>query len=678
MNILVPDSWLREYLKTKATSKQIAECLSLCSQSVEKTTKVGKDWIYEIEITTNRPDCLSVYGIARELAAILPRFNLKAKLKPLFISNTSEYEKYEGERSLAIEVEIGDSALCPRFTALIFDNIQIGPSPKLIQERLEKSGVRALNNAIDISNYLMLELGQPMHTFDYDKVGGAKMKLREARESEKIITLDGVERILPEGAIVIEDGEGRIIDLCGIMGGENSAVDENTKRALLFVQTYDPSRIRRTCQELSFRTEAASRFEKGVDPEGVMPALKKATLMFEKNCGARVAGKLIDIYPNPPKPKKIILSQEELNQLMGVKIKLAEAKKILEPLGFQSTISNQQSAIISVVPHWRNDDINLPEDLIEEVARIYGYHNLPSFLPTGDSPQPFRGNFKLEEKVKDYFWGAGFSEIYTYSLQGKELITNAGFKTENCLRIINPLTSDLGYLRQSLIPSALEVINLNQAHFEKIRIFEIANIYLKTQNLPDEKQILIASQTGEKSFWELKGCFEALLELLRIKDFEFLPLEHIEGSWLPGRTAQIKIRNEMVGILGEINSQILGNFGINQRVTILNIPLEVLAKTATDFKTYSPVPKYPPIIEDLAFIVSPQTYVGPILQLISAAGGPTVQSIKLLDSFDQTRTLRITYQHPEKTLTNEEVKELRDKIIATLSARFQVRVKEAS
>jgi len=379
MNIFIPDSWLREHLKTKATPKQIAKDLTLCSQTVEKINQVNGDSVYEIEITTNRPDCLSIYGLARELNAILPQFGIKAKLKELA---ESKKEIPQVKKGLPLKVKISKPSLCPRFTALIFDNVTIKPSPKLIQDRLEKAGVRALNNVVDVSNYLMLELGQPMHTFDYDKIKKATMILRETKKGEKIVTLDKEKRILPQGAIVIKDGAGRIIDLCGIMGGANSEVDEKTKRVLLFVQTYDPMKIRRTCQALAFRTEAASRFEKGVDPEGVIPAMKKARVMFEKNCGAKVASELIDIYPNPPKEKTVNLDINQAEKLIGVKIAKQKITNILESLGF-SQLESREPIFAFSVPYWRYDDINIPEDLIEEIARIYGYHRLPSNLPQG-------------------------------------------------------------------------------------------------------------------------------------------------------------------------------------------------------------------------------------------------------------------------------------------------------
>ncbi|HUS60250.1 MAG TPA: phenylalanine--tRNA ligase subunit beta [Nevskiaceae bacterium] len=634
MNILIPDSWLKEHLKTKANAKQISYHLSLCSQSVEKTTKIGDDSVYEIEITTNRPDCLSVYGIARELTAILPRFGIKTHLKKLTLKEIPKPVK-----KLPLKVKINKNNLCPRFTALIFDNITIKPSPKIVRERLEKSGIRALNNVVDISNYLMLELGQPMHTFDYDKIKKAKMILRESVAGEKIVTLDSQKRLLPKGTIIIEDGEKRIIDLCGIMGGQNSEVDQKTKRVLLFVQTYNPAKIRLTCQTLGFRTEAAQRFEKGIDPEGVIPAMKKAVGMFEKLVGAKVANQLIDIYPNPPRPKTITLSETKLNQVMGIKINLSEAKNILESLGFISNPKPQASNLVVTVPHWRQEDVSIPEDLIEEVARIYGYHNLPSMLPKGEIPQSLESeSFYWEEQIKKAlkFWG--FVETVNYSMVSADLLKKTGFDPKKCLKIANPLSEDLVFMRPSLIPSLLEVIAKNLK--QKIKIFELANIYLSQGNnkLPEEKLMLAAAITGKK-FYHAKGIVEAILEELGIK-------------------------NKPVGNIAEING----------RVTIFELDFGKLTKEATKLKKYQPLPKYPPIIEDLAFVVPEKTPVGELIQLIKSISS-IIQSVKLIDSHQQTRTFRITYQSLKKTLNDKEVKKIRDVIIKKVEESFSAHLK---
>ena len=676
MNILVPDSWLREHLKTKAKVAQIAEYLSLCSQSVEKTTKVGDDWVYEIEVTTNRPDCLSVLGIARELAAILPRFGTKAKLKEV---SSIKYQVLSIKKGLPLEVKIKNLSLCPRFTALIFDDVNIKPSPKIVQERLEKSGIRALNNVVDISNYLMLELGQPMHTFDYDKIGGAKMILRESAGGEKITTLDGQTRPLPDGAIIIQDDEGRIIDLCGIMGGENSAVDEKTKRVLLFIQTYDPMKIRRTCQLLSFRTEAAQRFEKGVDPQGVILSMEKAIAMFEKNCGAKVASKLIDIYPNSPKQKTIKLDLGLVKKIMGIEIPKNEVVDILRSLGF-SILHSPFSILHFSVPHWRDNDIAIPEDLIEEIARIYGYHNLPSLLPTGEIPQQKKSfTFVWENKVKEAlkFWG--FSETFNYSMVSESTLVKAEINPAECLKIANPLSEDWIFMRPSLIPSLLEVVTKNQAQTSEIQIFELANVYIPTTSdkLPDEIPMLSGALTGNQ-FFQAKGIIEALLAELGITHYNFtsyqLKKTFYGKIFHPFRTAEITIGQDSLGIVGEINPIILARFGIKGRVVVFDLDFNELVKYATTTKKYTPVPKYPAIIEDLAFVVPEKTLVGEMIQLIKSTS-LIIQSVELLDSYKETRTFRIAYQSEKKTLSDKEVEKIRKGIIKLAEKKFGAKIK---
>jgi len=673
MNIKIPDSWLKEHLKTKATAKQIGEYLSLCSQSVEKITKVDHDWLYDIEITTNRPDCLSIYGIARELAVILPRFGITAKLNLLLINHQS----LAIDHPLPLEVKITKPSLCPRFTALIFDNVVVKSSPKIVQERLEKAGIRAINNVVDISNYLMLGLGQPMHTFDYDKIKKAKMILRESAGGEKLTTLDGQVRPLPDGTIIIEDGEGRIIDLCGIMGGDNSQVDKKTKRVLLFVQTYGPFRIRQTCQKLAFRTDAASRFEKGVDPEGVMTAMERAIEMFEENCGAKIASNLIDIYPNPPKPKTIKLDLKLVDKIMGIEIPQKEVISILESLGF-SIIHSPLSIINCCVPHWRHEDISLPEDLIEEIARIYGYHNLPSNLPpTIVLQQPKNNIFNWEEKTKEAlkFWG--FTETINYSMVSEQLLKNWEIKPEDCLKIANPLTDEWIYMRTSLVLSLLEVVNNNKK--SKAKIFEISNVYLPQNHdqLPEEN-LMLTGLIIDENFGCLKGIVEALLEEMGINNYQINPYQ-LQKTFYgkifhPTRRAEVIIDKAPLGIFGEIKKPLLLKLGIKEKIFVFDLDFKELVKYATTEKKYFPIPKYPPIIEDLSFVIPAKTYVGKIMEMIKTVN-PTIKSVDLIDSYEQTRTFRITYQDLNKTLTNKEVEKIREKIIKGLKDKLKVQLK---
>ena len=673
MNILILDSWLKEHLKTKASVKQIGEYLSLCSQSVEKIEKVGNNWLYDIEITTNRPDCLSVYGLARELAVILPRFNLPAKLLPL----ETKHELNKSEEKLPLEVKITKPSLCPRFTALIFDQVVIKPSPKIVQERLEKSGIRAINNVVDISNYLMLELGSPMHTFDYDKIKDQKMILRESAGGEKITTLDGQVRPLPDGTMIIEDGEGRIIDLCGIMGGDNSQVDEKTKRVLLFVQTYDPVKIRQTCQKLAFRTDAASRFEKGVDPEGVMVAIKRAVEMFVENCEAKIASNLIDIYPHPPKTKTVDLKFNYLQQIMGVEIPQKEVISILESLGFK-IINSSKEAIHCSIPHWRDSDINLPEDLIEEIARIYGYHHLPSnLLPNLVTEEEKDNLFEWINLAKEAlkFWG--FTEIVNYSMVSEQLLKNWEIQPVDCLKIANPLSDEWVYLRTSLVPSLLEVVNKNKK--AKSKIFEMGNIYLpqSKDQLPEEN-LMLSGLLVDENFAHLKGFVESLLEEMGLVDYKINPYE-LQKTFYgkifhDHRRAEVTLGKTSLGIFGEIKKSILERLGIKQRILVFDLDFNELVKYANHHKRYLPIPKYPPIIEDLSFVVPGKTYVGKIMEIIKTVN-PTIKSVDLIDSYEQTRTFRVTYQDLNKTLTDKEVEKIRKKIIESLKNKFGLKLK---
>lgn len=679
MNILLPDSWLHEYLKTKATAKQIANYLSLCSQSVEKTTRIGADNIYEIEVTTNRPDCLSVYGLARELNAILPHFGIKAKLEEIKETKNSFPQL---KNPLPLKVRIKNQKLCPRFTAIIFDHISFKPSPELVKERLEKSGIRALNNVVDISNYLMLELGQPMHTFDYDKIKDSLIILRESAGGEKLTTLDGQIRPLPEGTIIIEDGQGRIIDLCGIMGGENSAVDKKTKRVLLFVQTYDPIKIRRTCQLLGFRTEAAQRFEKGVDSEGVILSMKKAIAMFEKNCQARVASNLIDIYPHSPKRKRVSLTSEKLNLMMGIKLDLNKAREILESLGFKTALDTQRQILNASVPHWRNNDISISEDLVEEIARIYGYHRLPNVLPDGQIPIQFKNPlFYWEDLVKTAlnFWG--FMETVSYSMISLEMLQIIKFNPDECLKISNPLVEDLVYLRPSLIPSIMEVIKNNQLEENyRIKIFELANIYMpqSKDKLPQEVPILTAAIAGNK-FLQLKGILEAIFCQLGIDNFHFDPYDLKKTTWgkifHPNRVGEVVVGKNSLGVIGEINPAILANFGIKGKVVVFDLDFVGLSKQATSLKKYVPIPKFPAIIEDLAFVLTEKIMVGNLIRSIKNIS-PIIKNVSLYDSFKNIKTFKIVFQSQTKTLSDKEVGKLRIKIIKDLKERFGAELKQ--
>ena len=675
MNILIPDAWLREHLDTKAAPQKIAKCLSLCGASVERIIKENNDFIYDIEITSNRVDMAGVAGIAREAAAILPQFGIKAELinDPYYLSkNNTDYQTVT--KIPELQVKIVDQSLCSRFTAVVLDNVKVKPSSLKIKSRLEKVGLRGLNNVIDISNYLMHQYGQPVHVFDYNKIKKSTMVLRESTKGEKIITLDGKKHILPGKDIVIEDGDKRLIDLCGIMGGENSAVDKNTTKVLLFVQNYEPVHIRKTSMALTHRSEAASLFEKNVDPKLVLPTILKGIKLLKNEAQAKQESKILDIYPNPYKTKQINIPLQLIKQYLGVPVQLNKVINILNSLGFK-TKADKNIAITASVPSWRDKDINIPEDLIEEIARIYGFHNLPSQLPTGKLPKhPANQTFDLETMIKTTLVNWGFTEAYTYSMQSRKELNNFLFNPKDHLKISNPLTKEWVYMQRSLIPSLLNVISENQKHQKEINIFELANVYLKRFNqLPKESLSLVILKTGKDKFLQLKGVLETLFYKIGVNDFKLEANKEIE-QFNPNKTAQITVKSQAVGFIGQISNKVSSRYKIKNNVYALQLNFEALSKLFSTTKVFTPLPIYPPVIEDLTFTVKKNLFYQSLKNLIKDVS-PLIKNIDLIDIYKNNLTLRITYQHPKKNLRSKEVAKIRKKIISRVRQKGRAKLK---
>lgn len=654
MDLVIPHSWLKDYLKTSATPEKIAECLSLCGPSVERVTRRGKDALYFIEVTTNRVDSASVYGTAREAAAILPRFGLNSSLQPIEVRS---------DQVLAKTVDyldaIVDKDLCQRFTAVLIRNVKINPSPKLIQVRLKAVGLRPINNIIDISNYLMIEFGQPLHTFDYDKIREHKMALRASRQGEKITTLDGKEHTLSGDDIVIEDGEGRLIDLAGIMGGKLSAVDEQTKNVLIFVQTYNPYNIRQTSMRLNHRTAAVSLFEKGLDPKQVEIVTRRAIDMFDEICKGKPEKEILDIYPNPSGPKHVIVSGEFINQRLGIRLEKNYIKKILDSLGFKSSLQGETLQI--EIPSWRANDINIPEDIVEEVARLYGYHNLPSDLMSGKIPDQLPSNpFDFEMKINRLLKGWGGVEVYTYSMTSLQN-SDLGNKPSWILKLKNPLGKDGEYMRLSLAPSLIQTVKQNPQEKEPIWLFEMSNIYLPVRGSLPEEKMMLACIFSNYDLLRARGIVEALLEELKI-EASWKP-ENFRG-FVPNTTLDITAGKETLGRFGKLNS---GYY-------YTELEVQALQKHSKSFLSFKPIPKYPPQIEDISLVVPTRNFIGNIIETIKKSDSQ-VQAVEFADSYENTKTFRVTYQNPGKTLTDTEVEKIRKKIIQKVNKKFGARLK---
>lgn len=520
MNILVPDNWLRDFLKTDATPKEIKEYLSLCGPSVERMNQVGRETVYDVEITTNRPDSMSIVGVAREAAAILPRFGKKAQLeKDPYRIDTKKAVAHlpkSNDKVLAITT---DPILNPRFTAIVIEHVTVSSSPSWMAKRLEETGIRSINNVVDVTNYIMKMYGQPVHAFDFDKIRpiGAKavMKLRASKKGEKLTTLDGKTHALPGGDIVIEDSSGRLIDLCGIMGGENSDISDKTKTVILFMQTYNPVNIRRTSMSLAHRTEAGALFEKSLDPELVLPAIITGIDLMMKLTKGIIASELYDLYPKPYKPYTVSVTKEKLVSYIGTTLPDVEIVSILESLGFRTSTTARDVSVI--VPSFRRD-VTLDVDVIEEVARIYGYHKIETHLPQREPPVVMPNvNLSREEELKHRLRDWGYTETYTYSMISKKLMEMFHLPTNRAYTIENPLSQDWVYMRPSVLPSMLSAVGQNLHTRDSLSLFELSIVYeWRPNDLPKERPLLMVAVTGNE-LARLKGLAQAIFQHLGIK-----------------------------------------------------------------------------------------------------------------------------------------------------------------
>lgn len=677
MNIRVPVSWLREYLKTDLAAKTLANYLSLLGPSVEKVEKKGSDYVFDIEITSNRFDVASVFGLAREAHAILSSQNLRPTLvtpKGINLSLEPDVAKH-----LALDVLIKKDSLCPRFSAIVVDSVKIKPSPAYIRSRLEACGIRTINNIVDISNYLMLEMGQPMHTFDYDKVLGAKMILREAAQGEKITTLDGSTRTLPAGSIVIQDAK-RLIDLCGIMGGANSGVTQRTKRVVIFVQAYNSMQIRKTTQALGFRTEAATRFEKGIDTEQIPAVLSRAVYLLKQTAGAKIASELIDIYGRKPESRKIALGASKLNSYLGISLDPLAAANILARLGFKVT----QTAINlqAVPPSWRSQDIEDDVDLIEEIARIYGYHNLPANLPSGQVPKTSESQLKNIIELKKALKFFGLVEIISYSIISDELLQLTKTPTSQIVELANPLSENWQFMRPSILPSLLQTLAQNINLEQNLKLFEVAKTYIAQKNDLPKQDLMLSIVLAGVDFYAIKGLIENVFEILK-RPRRWQALSKNNPLFSPNQSAEIKIGEQVVGSVGKVNSNVTDFFNIKTLVAAAEINLTKIYQLPATSYQYRPIPKYPPVIEDISAIFAKAAPTAEIVETVKKATS-LVKKVEVIDIFEDEKigenkksvTLRLTYQKSAATPTQAEVDEERAKIIASLEKEFRVKIRK--
>jgi len=549
-----------------------------------------KDVVWEIEnkALTHRPDCFGQLGMAREVAAAFE----KRFVLPEWYQENWRPSGEEGEFSLKIEVK--DSQLAPRYSALVIEGVKIAPSPLWLQQRLVNVGLRPINNIVDVTNYVMMELGQPMHAFDGRKLEEGKIVVRRAQKGEKLVTLDGEERTLSEEDLVIADGK-KAVALAGIMGGENSEVGDDTTVVVLEAATFDKATIRRSSMRLGVRTEASLRFEKGLDTNLTIPAIKRAAELILELCPqAKITSPLLDFYPQPRKEKQVVTTAAFVNKILGGKVPEKEMVAILNRLGLKT--EKKKEKLVVTVPTFRRD-IEIPEDLVEEVGRIYGYDKLPLVLPRkAISPAPVSPQWRLEKKVKEKLSALGFDEIYTYAFVGKELYQRCRLSPAELIPLQNPISPQLAFLKNSLLPSLIEKAALNAANFEKFSLFEVGRVFLypeeKTKLPLQPKRIGGAevddSQQEEELFLQTKGKLEELFRRLLVKEINFhLPLT-LPPFLHPGMATEIFSGKEKLGIFGVLHPLVKKEFSLSGAVTVFELEFSVLAKRREKRIHYTP------------------------------------------------------------------------------------------
>ena len=643
MNILIPDSWLREYLITNAKPKNIAEAVTLCGPTVDNLEKVNNDYIYHIEVTTNRVDAMSVYGIAREAAAILPQFGYKAKLKDL------KPQTIRHKKPLDIKIT-NNPKLSQRILAIKLENVKLSPSPSWLQERLKKVGQRPLINAIDITNYVMWEIGHPMHAFDYDRITNKKIVVREAKKGETLITLDHKKVTLVGGEVVFDNGKGEIIDLPGIMGTANTVVSKNTKNILLWVEDIKATKIRHASMSHNLRSQAAILNEKHVDSELGLPAILKGVELFQKVAQAKIGSKLFDTYPVKPKAKTISVQKDFIDERLGVDISKSKMSKYLNSLGFK--VGWNGNTLKAKIPTFRLHDIDINEDIVEEIARIYGYYKLPSkLMGTAIPEKPTDQPFDLENKSKLSLASLGGVEIYTLSLVPKDYVGKSS------LRLKNPLGKDSEYLRGSLTQSLVQAANDNGSTKDPFHLFEMANVYLPRKGKLPEERMMLAGIFSDYEYREAKGIVESLLAQLNVS-YKIAIKDKV--GYQPNRRIEFTSNNKDFGQLGilEDNNYIYYEFDVNKLMALYN-----------QVSTFKAIPKYPPQIEDITVKLPTRTKVQTVIDTMCQTD-KTISLVELTKIYKDAFTFRVWYQHPTKTLTDKEVDIIRTKVIKVLEKKF--------
>lgn len=624
------------------------------------------DTKYEFEITSNRSDCLSVTGLAREAAAT---FGTSFKMP------VPEVKSGHGDVNDFLKVKIHEPSLCYRYCGAVVENVRIKQSPLWLRERLRASGVRPINNIVDITNFVMLELGQPMHAFDLRYLEGNEVNVRRAQKGETITTLDGEKRDLSEDMLVIADDK-KPVAVAGVMGGEYSGIMDDTTTIVFESACFNGFSVRSTAKELGMRTESSSRYEKELNPESCMLCLKRALELVQTLDAGDVVNGALDVFPTPKEPVKLPLDAKWINEFIGIDLSEKEMTEILEKIDFKV-----ENGVITA-PYFRND-IEHQADISEEIARFYGFDKIPDWKLRGVAEAMLTDEQEFDRLLENTMRSVGYSEISTFSFISPKAYDKIGLADDSELRnsivISNPLGEDTSVMRTTAIPSMLEVIARNYNYrTPAAKFYENATTYTSngTKELPDENKMLTFGEYGAKSdFYTAKGAVEALFKVIGIENAQFSALKD-NPTFHPGRTAQISVDGEVIGVIGEIHPKVCKNYKIGAKTYIGYLSWNALFKFKNTNKVYKQLPKFPALTRDLAIVCDKKTEVGVLENAIKKGAGKMLEKVELFDIFEGAQVgpgkksvaFSLVLRSPERTLTDSEADNALNKALDSLKA----------
>ena len=647
-----------------------------CKPGDDINTVIGNDdTVVDFEITNNRPDCYSILGLAREAAAA---FN-----KPMRHHDPVVRGGAAGELSELLEVEVPAEDLCRRYTARMVRNVKIAPSPKWLRQRLRANGVRPINNIVDITNYVMLEYGQPMHAFDYRYVGSGKIVVRRSEPGEALTTLDGNVRTLTPGMLVIAD-ETKPIGLAGIMGGENSEIMDDTVDVVFESANFNGTSIRQTALALGMRTEASGKFEKNIDPLLTLPAVDRACELVELLGAGEVMDGVIDVLNDIPEPRTIELEPDRINALLGTDISEADMVEYLRRL--EIPVEGHEIR----VPSWRPDLVGMA-DIAEEVGRLFGYNNIPTTTFRGAATEGgYTEAMKLENRAGSLCRSLGYSEILTYSFVSPSIFDQIRLPEDsslrNAMRIQNPLGEDASIMRTVALPSMLAILARNNAyHNDAVKLYERAKVYLPKpgQILPDEPKHLVLGTYGEhEDFFKMKGEIEAFLRGMNVPEARYTAEKH-DPTFHPGRCARVSVGGVDLGCFGQIHPLVARSYGIDGEIFAAELNFTALLSLQLPEKTYTPLPKYPAVTRDIAVVCGEAVTVAALSDCIRAAGGKLLRSVELFDIYrgkgiasgSKSAAFRLTLRADDRTLTDADSDGVVSAVLAALEKELNAKLR---